>query len=106
MAVQHYTVAKIYPYVDFAASVEEVSALILGVDVFDALGCIMEFEVGDSMESFFGAKLVKKSETTYRAMGYSDRIVQCIGGQLPEDLANTLECMVDHSLCDSWRLIH
>lgn len=106
MAVQNYTAPKLYPYVEFKGSPEDISVLLLGEDISDQFGCVVDFKVDERLLNFASAVIIKKDDSTYRIYGYSDDTVNVGDITIPSDLGKTVALIVGQCLGKSWKFVH
>lgn len=105
MALQNWTSGKAYPYVLVNASLSDISAFLLGEDIFNRFRCELDFKIGERLFTNEGASVTRIGVMEYKLQGYSQDVSYIGSEELPEDLVIAIEDLVDLDLCNSWQII-
>lgn len=98
MAVQHFEETVVYPSVRVITGPETISKILLGEDIADMFGCIVNFEVGEKIDAFNELSVFKHAENEYMLVGHDSHIERYavdrnVVYQVPADLHSAIKLL-------------
>ena len=108
MAVQYFEETIVTPYVVAYTDERVISKILLGEDIADMFGCVVNFEVGEHIDAFNDLRVFKKDEEEYILTGTSSHLERVFNEEevfcIPEDLHAAIKIL--NSEVANYKIIH
>lgn len=98
MAVQYFEETVVYPSVHAVVDGLTISKILLGEDIAEAFGCVVDFKVGERLDAYNGLSVFKRSEDDYVLIGRDAHIERMVLNEdevccIPADLHQALKLL-------------